>query len=50
MTVEGMVEGKVGGMMESTGHTEDTLVVGTLGVGTFQSTVAAASLNSWAGI
>ena len=48
----GMVEGSlgVGGTMGGMGGTGDTLVVGTLVAGTFQSTAAAASLNSWAGI
>lgn len=48
-----MVEGTlgVGGMVGgTTGDMGDTSVVGTLVAGTFQSTAAAASLNSWAGI
>ena len=50
--VVGTVEGTlgVGGTMGDMGDTGCTLEVGTLVAGTFQSTAAAASLNSWAGI
>lgn len=51
MTAEGMAGGTAGGRVGGTGGTGGTLVVlGTFLVGTFQCTVAAASLNSWAGI
>lgn len=43
-TLEGTVEGTVVGMVGGTVST--SVVLGTFPVGTFQSTVAAASLNS----
>lgn len=48
MDLGGMMEDTAGGTERGTGGT--SVVVGTFLVGIFQSTVAAASLNSWVGI